>query len=113
MKVEIHVSEKNEGTESPWWILIDPSHLRAMFEGVAKHGEIPDEDRILTAIAHSIEGPYFSREEAEDYLKSRRYAYSEDAKVWCHSGYRTTQYRMAIKVGRSAAAQEMPNAKSE
>lgn len=100
MKIEIEVSEKNEGTESPWWILIDPVTLKTMFEGAAEHGEVPDLESIRTAIAYAIEGPFFSREEAEQYRHSRSYAYSKSAVVWCHSGYRAEQYREALREAR-------------
>lgn len=103
MQIEIHVSEKNEGTESPWWMLIDPGQLVQMFEGVAEHGEVPDARRVLDTVAFSIQGPYFSREEAEDELRLRRYDYSASAKVWCSSGYHTTQYRMACRAKRQQA----------
>mgnify|MGYP000859547998 CR=1 FL=1 len=48
----------NEGTESPFWLLIDPTDIHGYFEGVAEHGEVPDFDRILTMIASAIEGPF-------------------------------------------------------
>lgn len=103
LPVTVKVSEKNEGTDAPWWVLIDPSMLREMMVGVAEHGEIPSADRILSAIAFSLEGPYFSREEAEGYLRSRPYAYSTSAKVWCHSGYRAEQYKTALRAAKAEA----------
>lgn len=100
MKINLEVSVENESTDSPWWILIDPATIRSMLEGVAEHGEIPDDERILSAIAFSVEGPYFSRKEATDYLSQRKYAYSESAGVWCSSGYRANQYKTAIREAR-------------
>jgi hypothetical protein len=111
MKIEVEVSEDNESTDSPWWILIDPHNIREMMEGVAEDGEVPDEKRILTTIAFSIEGPYFSRKEAEDYLKSRKYNYSGAARVWCHSGYRSEHYKNAIRQAREAKFFQAKDAK--
>lgn len=100
MKIVLEVSEANEATDSPWWVLIDPKMVQQIMEGVAEHGELPSTDYILGVIAGSIEGPYLSRKEAEDYLRSRHYAYSSDAKVWCASGYRADQYKQAIRRSR-------------
>lgn len=100
MKIVLEVSEDNEATDSPWWVLIDPKTIQQIMEGVAEHGELPSTDYILGVIACSIEGPYLSRKEAEDYLQSRHYAYSNDAKVWCASGYRADQYKQAIRRSR-------------
>jgi hypothetical protein len=83
----------NEGTESPWWMLIDPKNIYDTIAGVAEHGDTPDMSYVLNAIAFAVEGPFFSREDAETYLKNRRYAYSDEAKVWCGSGYRSQKYK--------------------
>ena len=80
MKAEIEVSEKNEGTRSPYWLIIDPKqNFWTNNEG-------------LHWIAGMITGLFFSREEAEDYLKRRRYNFSKNAKVYCHSGHHGEQY---------------------
>lgn len=100
MKIELEISEENESTESPWWMLIEPNILREMFEAVAEHGEVPDADRIRTAIAYSVEGPFFSRKEGENYLSARSYDYTKSAKVWCASGYRSEQYKQAIRASK-------------
>ncbi len=96
-QITINITGDNEGTESPWWVLIDPRAIQTMMEGCAEHGEVPSADRILSSIAFSIEGPFFSRKEGEDYLKARAYDYSKNAGVWCSSGYRSAQYRNAIR----------------
>lgn len=83
----------NEGTESPYWLLIDPIQMLGRLEGVAHHGEIPSAEQVTTEIAFSVEGPFFSREDAETYLKNRNYAYSSEARVWCVSGYRSRKYK--------------------
>lgn len=87
----------NEGTDSPWWMVIDPGQIQGMLEGVAEHNEVPDSDHISNAIAFSVEGPFFSRLDAETYLKNRRYAYSDGAIVWCGSGYRSQKYKSFMR----------------
>ncbi len=99
-RISIEVSEKNESTSEPWWVLIDPSNIKEIMNGVAKYGEVPSSEYILSAIAFSIEGPFFSREEGEEYLKRRSYAHSSNATIWCASGYRTTQYKAALREAR-------------
>ena len=83
----------NEGTESPWWMVIDPGQLHGILECVAEHQEVPDIERVITAIAFSVEGPFFCRDDAEAYLKSRAYDYSKNTIVWCGSGYRSQKYK--------------------
>lgn len=86
MKIHIEVSEKNEGTETPWWIIVEPLNLQR---------------RKAENVAHCVTGPFFSREEAELELSGRRYDYHKDAIVWCASGYRSGQYREAIRHERA------------
>ena len=68
------ISEKNEGTAYPFWIIIDP---RQNFN-TGSQG--------LHNIANMITGVWFSREAAEEYLQSHRYNFGPHAKVYCHSG---------------------------
>ena len=76
-KITLEVDlENNEGTDSPWWMIIDNG---------------------AHAIASMIDGPFFSRKEAQEYLDSRRYAYSENAIVYCASGYRSQKYKKACR----------------
>lgn len=81
MKVEIEVSEENEGTSFPWWFIVRPG------QGFNSNPE---------NVAHCITGPFFSRAEAEEQLNRRRYEYGKKAIVWCGSGYHTGRYRRAI-----------------
>ncbi len=85
MKIKLEISDKNEGTRSPWWVIIDP---RQNFH-VDKAG--------LHCIANMIEGPYFSREEAQNEIDARRHAYTKNARVFCMSGYHTEQYSSKVK----------------
>ena len=85
MKIELEVSEENEGTSAPWWVIIDPrQNFKTNYDGIY-------------AIASMIEGPFFSREEAENTLKRTRYNYSKGAKVFCMSGCHTVQYASKVK----------------
>jgi hypothetical protein len=80
MQIIIEVSEKNEGTPAPWWMIVDP-----------KQNFKTNEDGVY-AVASMITGPFFSREEAEGVLKATHYNYSKWASVFCASGCYTRQY---------------------
>lgn len=82
MKIEIEVSEDNEITAEPWWVILDPrQNMRS---------DVND-------LAHQITGPFFSRKEAQDHLEARSYNFGPKAAVWCCSGCQTTEYRNAIR----------------
>lgn len=86
MKIEIEVSEKNESTSYPWWIIIDPHTIdRDPFS------------RSVNGIAHCISGLFFSRESAQAYLDSHHYDFSKDARVYCKSGYHSLEYKQAFE----------------
>jgi len=80
----INILGDNEATQSPYWIIIDP---RQNFE-VNANG--------IYNIASMISGVWFSRESAQNYLDSHRYNYSKNAKVYCHSGHFSEEYKDAI-----------------
>lgn len=82
MKIELEVSEKNEGTAAPYWLIIDPKQMMK-----------PDACMVAMGM---ITGPFFSREAAERQLKHRSYNYSNRAVVWCLSGYYSREYSDAI-----------------
>lgn len=94
MIISLEVSEKNEGTESPYWLILDP-----------KQNMRTD----VYQLAAQITGPFFSRESAQRHLEARRYAYSEKACVYCHSGYYSEQYKLACR----AAAKAPPHGPDE
>lgn len=77
-KIELNVSTKTEGTAYPWWAIIDPHQNMRCSPHVA---------------AGQITGPFFSREDAEEFLKSTRYNFGPRAVVYCLSGYKSKQYR--------------------
>jgi hypothetical protein len=82
MKIEIEISEENESTAEPYWLILDPNQNMRID---------------INILASQITGPFFSREEAEAELSSRRYAYGKKAKVYCMSGYNSRQYKRKIK----------------
>lgn len=77
MKVEIEVSETNEGNNAPYWLILDPRRNNG-------YG--------ISSLAAQITGPFFSREEAENHLKRFGYNYSKRAAVYCKSGCYSPQY---------------------
>jgi hypothetical protein len=68
------ISEKNEGTSHPFWIIIDPrQNFKTNNQG-------------LHNVAGMITGVWFSRESAQEFLDRTRYNFSDNARVYCHSG---------------------------
>ncbi len=86
MKIEIEVSEKNEYTAEPWWTIIDP-----------RQNFITTKDDGIYNIAGMITGPFFSRKAAQAFLTATRYNFSKNAKVFCHSGCYTLEYKNAYR----------------
>lgn len=91
MKIQLEVSDRNEGTEAPWWIIVDPGQNFST-----------GEDGIYR-IAGMITGPFFSREEAETVLRVQHYNFSQNATVFCASGYNTLQYHQEWRKADLAA----------
>lgn len=88
MKIEIEVSDKNEGTSAPYWLIIDPKQMMRVGHDY---------------VASMITGPFFSREEAQAELTGRSYDYSTRAVVYCCSGYRSGKYKQAIEKAKVEA----------
>ena len=84
-KIEIEVSDKNEATRAPYWIILDPQQNM----GLSIH-----------MLAGQISGLFFSREEAERYLNATRYNFSARACVYCCSGHHGRQYNDACDKAR-------------
>lgn len=63
--------QDNEGTRAPYWVIVDPK------QNMSKD---PHE------AASQFTGVFFSREDAERFLKRRRYNFSKRAVVYCMSG---------------------------
>ena len=70
----LKISEKNESTRLPYWVIIDPRQNFSV------------DDDGLHNIASMITGVWLSREAAEDFLRQTRYNFSKHAKVYCCSG---------------------------
>jgi len=86
-KISLEVDlENNEGTDSPWWLIIDPKQ------------NFDVNERGVHSIAGMITGPFFSRFSAQSHLDSRRHAFSKNAKVYCHSGYYSFEYKNALQL---------------
>ena len=66
-----------EGTRAPWWSIIDPRQMLSLD---------------VHQVAGMITGPFFSRQDTEDFLKATRYNFSKHAKVYCHSGCYSRKY---------------------
>jgi hypothetical protein len=95
MKIEIEVSDKNEGTAEPWWVIVDPKQMMS-----------PDPYTVMIGM---VTGPFFSREEATQALENHRYNYSSRAVVYCASGCYTNQYKRAYREAEERARkQEAP-----
>ena len=90
MKIEINVSEKNEATASPYWLILNPWQNMACD---------------IYNLAGQITGPFFSREEAEDQLQRTRYNYGKGAVVFCMSGCYSGQYDRVYKMAEKSGGQ--------
>lgn len=75
--IEAIQSGSNESTSSPYWLIIDPHQMFSL--------DVRD-------VASMITGPFFSRKDAQNHLEGRNYNYSDNAKVYCHSGYWSHKY---------------------
>lgn len=85
MKITIEVSEKNEGTTAPWWVIIDPKRCAVK--------------RDYNSIANAITGPFFSRETAEVYLKAKSHNFSDKAITYCMCAVMYSDYREQYEKG--------------
>ena len=67
----------NEGTRAPYWLILDPQQNMSCN---------------IHNLAGQITGPFFSRKDAVQHLERRRYAFSDRACVFCHSGHASKKY---------------------
>ena len=72
----------NEGTASPYWMILDPRQNMNMD---------------VYMLASQISGPFFSREDAQTYMDNRRHHFSRRAKVFCHPGHFSHKYENLCK----------------
>lgn len=73
----------NEATQSPYWLILDPGQNMSCS---------------IHQMAGGITGPFFSREDAEKFLKMTRYNFSPRAKVYCLSGHNSNKYHSLCKI---------------
>lgn len=85
MNITLTVSEDNECTESPWWVIVDPHQNMGCDPHYA---------------AEMVTGPFFSRKEAQDFLTATRYNFGPRAVVYCKSGYYSHQYKWACRLAQ-------------
>ena len=67
----------NEGTSAPFWLIIDPTQNMSCDPHV---------------VGFNLEGPFFCRQDGEDYLKAHRYNFGDRAVVYCCSGCHSKKY---------------------
>ena len=93
-------SADNEATDAPYWLIVDP---RTEGRDSALMGEDWTPHDVINYIVNCITGPFFSRKDAQEHLESRRYAFTDKATVYCHSGHWSRKYKAfcrEIEVGR-------------
>jgi len=88
-KITLIVSTETECTAYPYWMIIDP-----------QQNFYKDDDGVH-AIANMITGPFFSREEAQDFLDRTHYNFGRGAKVYCCSGCYSDSW---VKANKQALA---------
>jgi hypothetical protein len=72
----------NEYTNAPYWLILDP-----------RQNMLCD----IHSLAADIKGPFFSRQDAEDFLEKTRYNFSKRAAVYCMSGCYSDKYSNLCK----------------
>ena len=88
IKIQLEISDRNECTAAPWWAVLDPRRHKMLRRGDV-HG-----------LAGMITGPFFSREEAQEYLDGNKHNHSDKALVYCLSGWNSGQYAEALKLAQ-------------
>lgn len=80
--------ERREGTGYPWWAIVRRTSGGAF---------------IL------LDGPFFSREEAENLRTSKPHDYGKSSLVYCFSGHRSESYKDLILTAQRCSALEKGN----
>ena len=75
-------SQDNESTSAPFWAIIDPQQ---------------NMNKDIHTAAGQFTGVFFSREDAEKFLKATRYNFSKNAKVYCLSGNYSKDWESLFK----------------
>lgn len=86
----VNVSEHNEATAHPYWVIIDP---RQNFK---------TDEQAVHGIAGMVTGIWFSREAAQEHLDNRQHAFSKNARVYCASGYWSEDWVVAVDNSKNA-----------
>ncbi|HEC66990.1 MAG TPA: hypothetical protein ENI23_17070 [bacterium] len=88
----------NESTRAPYWMIVDASPFGISDEVEEYENDDGDIVEVEVArpsiheIASRITGPFFSRKDAQEYLDRKHYNFSDEAKVYCHSGWESGKY---------------------
>lgn len=82
-----HIKDSdNEMTKAPYWLILDPRQ---------------NLDCNIHRLASQITGPFFNREDAQEFLDRTRYNFSKRAKVYCNSGCYSDLYTdLCSELGR-------------
>ena len=80
--IETLKNADNEATRCPYWLILDPQQNMSCS---------------IHMMAGGIAGPFFCREDAEEYLNATRYNFSRRAKVYCLSGHHSRKYENLFK----------------
>lgn len=88
MTDRITTSGDNEATSYPWWAIVNPR------PGLCRA------EHLLGHFASAITGPFFSREAAEEVLRTRRYRFGKHAAVYCFSGHMSPDYTQRVDAGK-------------
>lgn len=97
--VDCYKGKLQEATDSPYWIVIDPSILNRRKKRKITFSEV----------ACCIHGVFFSREEAEGWYLENAYNYSDEARIFCNSGWRSKKYKKLWEEARRIAQKETGN----
>ena len=80
MEKALEKLKNNSDTEStayPFWVIIEP---RKTFGNIHE-------------IAAMVTGVFFSRKDAQNYLEQKSYNFSKKARVYCHSGHQSEDWK--------------------
>jgi len=71
------IGTDNEATNAPYWLILDPRQNMSCD---------------IHELASQVTGPFFSREDAQNYFSATRYNFGPRARVFCHSGHHSRKY---------------------
>ncbi|MCD8139300.1 MAG: hypothetical protein LUE17_05910 [Planctomycetaceae bacterium] len=62
----------NEACAAPYWMIIDPERV----------SDDREDKSFVASIVNALAGPFFSRDEAKEYLDAQKHNFSAKAVVW-------------------------------